>query len=93
VGGLATDMAPLREFVYSLRDDGRELYLTFLPGTDAAIVAEQTALLQPQFTFSLPPMNDDKKTRLDLKAVKKALTEQLYNGVFAPAEPGKKIPF
>lgn len=88
IGGRVSSIDPLREFVFSLRDDGKEIHLAVLRADTDALAAEAAALLQPQFIFY-----DPGPRHADRKSIDKILAEQLYSGVFAVLKRDQSVPF
>jgi hypothetical protein len=88
IGGRFGSVDPLREFVFSLRDDGKEIYLATVAADSDAVAAQETALLQPRFAFYDPGARS-----VDRKAVDKTLSDELYPGVFSVLKRGQSVPF
>ncbi len=81
----------LREFVYSLRDDGKEIYAALFArpqGATENTVAQAVSLLQPKaaiIMFANDKWND--------AAFQEALTNELFDGPSMMATPNQQIPF
>ncbi len=88
ISGRLSDLEALRELVFSLRDDGKEIYVAILSADSDARAAEAIALLQPQFSFYDP---DGKSP--DRKRMEETLSTQLYEGVFSILKRDQSIPF
>jgi L-ascorbate metabolism protein UlaG (beta-lactamase superfamily) len=104
VSGETMDLAALRQFVYSLRDDGREIHLAIVYGGglvgpngslesyDYAMAAEMIGLLQPQVAVAVQA-DSLAGARMDESVVRAALAREIYGGGFYVAAPGDTIPF
>lgn len=88
ISGKLSNLDGLREFVFSLRDDGREVHAALLMAENDKIAAEAISLLQPQFAFY-----GDENRRVDRKQMEKMLAEGLYDGTFSVLKRGESIPF
>jgi len=80
----------LREFLYSLRDDGKEIDMAIIDTkelTNTNQTAESISLLQPKLAVLIGAKSIDRED-LDQK-----LKDQLFYGSLYFANPGDKIPF
>lgn len=97
ISGDVVDEAPLREFVYGLRDDGKQLHLAFLNAgkasggaprrLDEAMVAEVVSLLQPRIAVLIP------RETLNGDQLKQAFADQIVDGGWYVAAPQESVPF
>lgn len=98
IAGDMVDLAPLREFVYTLRDDGKELHLAVIetgPGKegetlrrpDEALAAEIASLLQPRIAV-LTDAGGVSREKLA-----EAFGSQILNGEWYVASTADEAPF
>lgn len=82
----------LREFMYGLRDDGKELALAFLPDRPVAgeQIVQQIALLQPRIGLVLGA--DGERASRSAALTESLKKELFYGDVYLPS-PGEVIPF
>jgi len=83
------DLAPVREFVYNLRDDGKPVYEGFFAlrsPSDAAAVAEEAGLIQPTFAVFTG-------ARPDRTTLGNALSAQMFANDWYVANPRDGVPF
>ena len=90
VAGDVIDEAPRRNFLYEMRDDGKEISEGFFyPSGDEAAIAKSIALFQPKIAVLLPgairPVDEPK--------LRDALKEELFEGEIYIARPSESIPF
>jgi hypothetical protein len=88
VSGRLASLDTLREFVFSLRDDGKDIHAAIMAADTDATGAEAIGLLQPQFAFY-----DAGDRPADRKTMDKMLAEQLYPGTFSLLKRGQSVPF
>lgn len=85
----------LREFIYNLRDDGREIYAGFFygrAGASAASLAKTIGLLQPINALVLQ-VRDSGPSISNEAAFRSALKEEFFEGAFVILKSGSDIPF
>lgn len=87
ISNVATDLTPLREFVYGLRDDGKLVHLAFINAPDEQTAAEMASLLQPQIAVVV------NSGGMDRARLSQALEEQIFNGEWRLATPSESTPF
>jgi hypothetical protein len=89
IGNSQVPADSLREFTYSLRDDGREIYLALFEAasTNYDNVVPIVALLAPKFTV-LPAAAQNRKSALET-----ALAAELYDGSVLFSKTGQSVPF
>ena len=99
ISGDLVDLAPVREFVYSLRDDGKQLQLAFVsaahaaaPGAplrspDESMAAEVSALLGPAVAVIID------RGGVDRAKLQEAFTAQIFDGGWYVATPSETVPF
>ena len=95
LSGDLTDENALREIVYALRDDGKEIYEGFFypaPGQNEESLARAISLIQPKNALivqaevnSSPVMNES--------TLRAALKDELYEGPMAILNDKQNIPF
>jgi hypothetical protein len=85
-----TDMTALREFLYGLRDDGKEIHLAFFNGRAGQenSLGEIIALLQPRHAIVLPT-----SPAMDGKTLREKLQAEIFSGDLYLAPAGAEIPF
>jgi len=90
VVGSFADASPVREFVYTLRDDGKEVQLGFFsipaPGGENG-AAELAGLLQPRLAVFTGGQ------KADSAALKAGLEAQIFNGEWRLAGPRERVAF
>lgn len=86
---------PLREFVYSLRDDGKEIHVLILysgsRGATENVLAQIIGLIQPQTAIVTPSVAG--ATPADEAVLRNALTGQMYGGSLRLAPTGDTFAF
>lgn len=82
-------LAVLRDFLYRLRDDGKEIYFAFIPANEDA--AEIISLLQPRFAFVRPSQYGARP--IDEAALRQQLKDQIFNGDLIVLEQSQHYPF
>lgn len=89
VSGAVVAVDPLREFVYGLRDDGKELHLIFVPAraSEEARTAELVSLLQPEIAVVVDRGGVSRALMAD------ALAAQIFGGSWYVAAPSDNAPF
>ena len=99
ISGDLADLIPVRELVYSLRDDGKQLQLAFInagqaPASgaalrwpDEAVAAEMASLLGPRVAVFVD------RGGLDRTRLKTAFTNQIFDGGWFIAESPDVVPF
>jgi len=99
ISGDLADLIPVREFVYSLRDDGKQLQLAFInagkapaPGAalrraDEAMAAEMASLLGPRVAVIID------RGGLDRAGLATAFTNQIFDGSWYVAASPDSVPF
>lgn len=97
ISGDVVDEAPLRQFVYDLRDDGKQLHLALVnAGTtadgvqrrfDESKAAEIISLLQPTVAVLIP------RGALNADQLKQAFSDQIFDGSWTVGGPQQSIPF
>jgi len=105
IGGEIVDMAPLREFLYGLRDDGKTIHLAFLYGgglrsaagdalesLDENEAAEVISLLQPEIT-ALVQTDSFNLCHMEMEALRRAMQSQISSGSYYIPKDGDIIPF
>ncbi len=88
VSGRLNSADALREFVFSLRDDGKELHAAVVAADSDVIAVEAIALLQPHFAYY-----DPAPRAADRKRLEKTLADQLFSGGLIVLKRGESIPF
>jgi len=99
IGGETSNPDTLREFVYGIRDDGKELSLAFIYGSgngggrgcDEESCAEIMALLQPKIGVLVQA--DFFKEGSRIKTFESKLEENIFEGRYLIPKPGERIPF
>ncbi len=82
------DLAPVREFVYGLRDDAKTVYIALFPRfSDAAAASEIAGLIQPQIAV-FPDAGS-----LDRSQMPDALSVQMFSGEWYLPAPRETIAF
>lgn len=92
ITGERYDMTTLRNYLYSLRDDGKEIHFAFIYASDTANAASIISLFQPRTAFVLPGLPESKK-RVDEAALRKALESEFFNGDLVLPEADNRFPF
>jgi hypothetical protein len=99
LSGDSVDLAPMREFVYGLRDDGKELHLAVVNATkapaegralraaDEALAAELASLLQPRVALIVD------EGGVDAGKLKEAFGSQIFDGSWRVVSPTETVPF
>jgi len=87
VSGSLSSLDPLRQFVFSMRDDGHDVHVGLITARSDQMAAEAVALVQPQFSFYRSRKTPDRKL------IDATLAEQLYDGVFSVLKPGQSVSF
>jgi hypothetical protein len=85
IAGDVADADSLRDFLYSLRDDGRAIEIGFFrltPTTDAAALAQTIGLLQPKNVVLLRAPG---AKNVDLNALREQLKTEFFEGPIAVA--------
>lgn len=86
INGDNTDADSLREFVYDLRDDGKEIHVgIFYKGTMDQLT-QIIATLQPKTAYIL-------ESSVDLPLLQNKLKDELYDGAVGLVRKGDKITF
>lgn len=87
--GDTVDLAPVREFVYGIRDDGKALNLAFINAAapNEARAAEFISLLQPEVAVVL------NRGGVDANKLTAAFSEQIFGGGWFVAAPSDTTPF
>ena len=91
LGGL-TDEAVLREFLYGLRDDGKEVDVLIINSDDEKKLAARLSLFQPKLGLILAD-NQGKVAPLKEEIFKTALTDELFSGSYRLVRFGDSIQF
>lgn len=105
ISGEIVDLAVFREFLYGLRDDGKEIYMAFLysgslqtaddkalQSMDESMAAEVTGLLQPNFSVLLQT-DSLNITQFQPAKFQEALANQIFSGTFFFPKSGDLIEF
>lgn len=95
IAGDVTDIESLRDFLYDIRDEGKEIYAGFFfrgPGADEATLAQFIGILQPS-TALIGKGGADTLPPLDQAALQQALKNELFEGAAVPLMAGSTIPF
>ncbi|MCB4756542.1 MAG: hypothetical protein LHV69_05865 [Elusimicrobia bacterium] len=104
IGGEIVDMTVLREFLYALRDDGKEIHIAFiyaggirsvggaLESLDEKLAAEMIALFQPQLAVIVQATSLS-VTKTDEALLRRLLKEEIFFGQVMVPKPGDRIPF
>ncbi len=80
-----------RPFLYSLRDEGKEIHMGFFPGTlEESILAEIISLLQPNMAIVTGEAAPDHQ---GLGRLQKILRDQMYEGSLFSSRKEEKFPF
>ncbi len=95
VSGELTNADGLREFVYGLRDDGKELYAGIFylqPDVTAQTIAQIASLVQPKAVI-LTQTDVSGVAAVDEASFHQALQTELYDGPAVILREGRQIPF
>lgn len=89
ISGDVSSADSLREFLYTLRDDGKEIHFGFIRGADEPSAAAVISLFQPRYAFvetsSARPMRE--------ASLRQALETEIFNGDLVLPKADSRYPF
>ncbi len=92
ISGETVDQSALREFLYGLRDDGKEIDLAFIYAGGEQMSADIISLLNPKWALLLQ-RDSFTNAQFDEKRLEQLLKEQIFDGQLLFPKPGEQFPF